>query len=190
MCGAWFCWPTEQPDVPIYPRMCGAWGRATRPSMPNFDLSPRVRGVVSLAVLRKSLNRSIPACAGRGVRVMLRPPSIAIYPRVCGAWGGSVTPSVIASDLSPRVRGVVTDGAGQALGLRSIPACAGRGDWDMGWSELRSIYPRACRAGHGGRPSSCRISIYPRAGGTWWRKSASRRSPQVYPRADGAWRND
>ena len=88
-------------------------------------LSPRVRGNRSVEVLRRHLDRSIPACAGEPASVAGCKKSNAVYPRVCG---GTMKPCVmfsLAHGLSPRVRGNRARLIHGHLRSGSIPACAG-----------------------------------------------------------------
>ena len=106
---------------------------------------------------------SIPACAGeppepavtglqlglsprvRGnIQPMLPPAQLKVYPRVCGGTicAGSLGP--LATGLSPRVRGNPDKEYVSAVGVGSIPACAG--EPRTPWTPLRRepVYPRVC----------------------------------------------
>ena len=75
---------TYDPEVKVYPRVCG--GTITPPPTPPPlpGLSPRVRGNQPAPAEHYQCARSIPACAGEPRR---GPDTIAgreVYPRVCG----------------------------------------------------------------------------------------------------------
>ncbi len=129
----------------VYPRVCGGtwviwWGGGKR-----RGLSPRVRGNRGCRAVVRTISRSIPACAGEPLYIIVRTTATRVYPRVCGGTpcacaaaapapvyprvcGGTRTGDGIRhhrGGLSPRVRG---NQAGPNPGShqeRSIPACAG-----------------------------------------------------------------
>ena len=75
-----------------------------------LGLSPRVRGNQSIPMLTFTQGGSIPACAGEPM-VPARPRnSNGVYPRVCGGTAEKKTQHVVATGLSPRVRGNPSDG--------------------------------------------------------------------------------
>ena len=95
----------------VYPRVCGGTIGWDTPRSPSRGLSPRVRGNLHAAFVRRSGSGSIPACAGEPRRVDMH----GVYPRVCGGTSSHrrVYPRVCGgtlqdqseSGLSPRVRG-------------------------------------------------------------------------------------
>ena len=68
----------------VYPRVCGETCRRGPPRYSEAGLSPRVRGNLNVLEQEASLRGSIPACAGKPVRIGLSRPFSTVYPRVCG----------------------------------------------------------------------------------------------------------
>ena len=109
----------------VYPRVCGGTAEGNPLQTQARGLSPRVRGNRGGSGRVAAKLGAIPACAGEPLIIEHIPPSIMVYPRVCG---GTPTPNpanLPASGLSPRVRGNPLLGVADSQSLRSIPACAG-----------------------------------------------------------------
>ena len=124
--------------------MCGGTIRR-RPGRPaEHGLSPRVRGNPVAPMLRKTMNRSIPACAGEPRRLRRQPPSATVYPRVCGGTSAVRALNDTAPGLSPRVRGNRRAGCWYGMRRRSIPACAGEPTATRSSQCLPKVYPRVC----------------------------------------------
>ena len=102
----------------VYPRECGAtrilrsWNRSA------YGLSPRVRGNPAHCKSKTAPFRSIPASAGQPPCLPTGMSAARVYPRECGATGGTVGKTRQEQGLSPRVRGKAGPG--------SIPASAGQ----------------------------------------------------------------
>ena len=107
-------------------------------------LSPRVRGNHTRLCDERSIERSIPACAGEPLRLPSKTPPAWVYPRVCGGtYEDSITHGMV-DGLSPRVRGNLPyTGGGGAVG-RSIPACAGEPCTVRRLRDTKPVYPRVC----------------------------------------------
>ena len=90
-----------------------------------YGLSPRVRG--NQLIETRSIDRlgSIPACAGEPWAPAWPRRPRWVYPRVCGGTVITAQTDMLDYGLSPRVRGNHDISTAQALGVRSIPACAG-----------------------------------------------------------------
>ena len=158
--------PSTDRKPRVYPRVCGGTRRLLAYLFSAHGLSPRVRGNRRPASRRRSLLRSIPACAGepRG-----RPPPrplAGVYPRVCG--GTRLTPNALNArrGLSPRVRGNRGEPARTLAAVRSIPACAGEPATAPGRTTTSRVYPRVCggtaSSGPGSRPD---VGLSPRVRG-------------------------
>ena len=115
----------ERNQAGVYPRVCGGTIFASQSARFSNGLSPRVRGHPVRPARGRLLLRSIPACAGAptGPHPECHPEPV--YPRVCGGTPLTVTPSVAASGLSPRVRGHLERPHVEHVAVGSIPACAG-----------------------------------------------------------------
>ena len=68
----------------VYPRVCGGNIHLHGPTDWHKGLSPRVRGKRGQTDVKRSGQRSIPACAGETVGVRFALLNISVYPRVCG----------------------------------------------------------------------------------------------------------
>ena len=150
----------------VYPRVCGATRSKSCRFSAQMGLSPRVRGnLVQLADqpahaglsprVRGNLRgfdhgfariRSIPACAGQPIRPKLRPWTVRVYPRVCGATIQRIREKTGEVGLSPRVRGNRLGPRGPAGPQGSIPACAGQPPSRCPRPSLTRVYPRVCGA--------------------------------------------
>ena len=177
--------------------------------MPNFGLSPRVRGNQSKSRKVTEGKRSIPARAGEPK------PSINIffifmvYPRACGGTQNIKKKEDKVHGLSPRVRGNLLPRIFVDKSTGSIPARAGEPSAPTIRSISARVYPRAC----GGTFCACirtasGMGLSPRVRGNPKERHArvvrqgsiparageprpgrrSRRSRKVYPRACGGTR--
>ena len=132
----------------VYPRVCG--GSFTLPARAPAPqgLSPRVRGKLLNPVSPLSLERSIPACAGEALVMLMLFSAVEVYPRVCGGSSFTTLAVICPAGLSPRVRGKRWRLGATRLFQRSIPACAGEA-FRRCWSHhALQVYPRVC----GGSP--------------------------------------
>ena len=112
----------------VYPRVCGGTAASQWRQTRASGLSPRVRGNRLLLLVELVEQRSIPACAGEPVDILLRPYIFEVYPRVCGGTGCALP-----------MPGWTT---------RSIPACAGEPNAKRFAATDGGVYPRVC----GGTP--------------------------------------
>ena len=89
----------------VYPRVCGGTSYSAFPRKPGWGLSPRVRGNRTQRPTGRTLDGSIPACAGEPCgcsRCWCQP---RVYPRVCGGTSNRASDPSAPRGLSPRVRG-------------------------------------------------------------------------------------
>ena len=135
---------TRPTSSQVYPRVCGgtSWQRHGATASPG--LSPRVRGNLSVDKFAKGFDGSIPACAGEPGQPLQELIVLAVYPRVCGGTGRTVSYSRPEGGLSPRVRGNRSLRSCKACVGRSIPACAGEPVQGSRGQLVPSVYPRVC----------------------------------------------
>ena len=124
--------------------MCGGTATSSLPCQYSAGLSPRVRGNPPSGPLVCWRNRTIPACAGEPLTLAIHLAEYGDYPRVCG--GTLLFENAVKGEpgLSPRVRGNPQQGPGAALGLRTIPACAGEPARRVAPRAGGEDYPRVC----------------------------------------------
>ena len=128
----------------VYPRVCGG-SYSSYPGLPlAYGLSPRVRGKQRYRRPPAAGRQSIPACAGEATLPEVPAPSKRVYPRVCGGSWDEKFGNVAHPGLSPRVRGKRADCPGRAVGVGSIPACAGEAALSGGCRWGSVVYPRVC----------------------------------------------
>ena len=112
----------------VYPRVCGGT-RLQALQRPNPQgLSPRVRGNPGREGGWDGWQGSIPACAGEPFPARSLPPSMRVYPRVCGGTRKSSMTKLYLVGLSPRVRGNLERSTQELFvhaKVGSIPACRG-----------------------------------------------------------------
>jgi len=130
----------------VYPRVCGATCPVLVPSPAAPGLSPRLRGHLQHLRSDQAHRGSIPASAGPPLRIVDRPHSLGVYPRVCGATI-HLPPSVMSvPGLSPRLRGHHPDHLRELLHGGSIPASAGPPAALAARRLAIWVYPRVCGA--------------------------------------------
>ena len=132
----------------VYPRVCGGTLKRTCSGQARRGLSPRVRGNPSTPASRRRDTRSIPACAGEPQPDLQTGELHTVYPRVCGGTAFGFLVITWPGGLSPRVRGNLERKSVSCRSRRSIPACAGEPDFQLGEIEGGQVYPRVC----GGTP--------------------------------------
>ena len=133
-----------QPDIGVYPRVCGGTESSKPAPHPPPGLSPRVRGNRGAPTARGGWRRSIPACAGEPRLQRGRPGVQRVYPRVCGGTNCGMRWGRCRMGLSPRVRGNRGSLAEKICSAGSIPACAGE-PCPFCPPELPTrVYPRVC----------------------------------------------
>ena len=113
-------------SVGVDPRVCGETKSSQVGVTESAGRSPRVRGNPSSCRGIFPSSRSIPACAGKPQAETGYPRDRAVDPRVCGETFDYVKDPERAKGRSPRVRGNQLGLGQHQLGLRSIPACAGK----------------------------------------------------------------
>ena len=128
----------------VYPRVCGGTVVEADDDNAAQGLSPRVRGNHLKFSGVTQPDRSIPACAGEPRPASISPAASQVYPRVCGGTPASRRQPAPGLGLSPRVRGNQGDGPACLLRPRSIPACAGEPDAQVGCWVAGRVYPRVC----------------------------------------------
>ena len=69
--------------------------------------SPRVRGILNLAVGVMVFIRFIPACAGNTISAVVVIVGSAVHPRVCGEYPEGIFVCPLPLGSSPRVRGIL-----------------------------------------------------------------------------------
>ena len=89
----------------VYPRVCGGTSIVVSPIGRAGGLSPRVRGNPCTPLRFRSIQRSIPACAGEPHHADDPRIPAAVYPRVCGGTSRHPRRRRSPRGLSPRVRG-------------------------------------------------------------------------------------
>ena len=128
----------------IQPRVCGDYRTTMLSATPWLDTTPRVRGLPSSTVSRLYAVRYNPACAGTTRAChparCLQP----IQPRVCGDYIIAKLFYDIASDTTPRVRGLRGAMSHRLLRCRYNPACAGTTDRRRPLLDALMIQPRVC----------------------------------------------
>ena len=100
--------------------------------------SPLARGSRPLVDIRRSLSRSIPACAGEPSRGGFRSCRETVDPRLRGGAAQALPGRCDRRGRSPLARGSHWGGGQKAVGYRSIPACAG----EPGFFCLSDLWPR------------------------------------------------
>ena len=138
----------------VYPRVCGGTAGQFGVRRAGNGLSPRVRGNPDARPAGGYPLGSIPACAGEpsrwtGIRRRGR-----VYPRVCGGTDKIPLAHHLDKGLSPRVRGNPPRTMKELISRRSIPACAGEPQPDVGRRQCHPVYPRVC----GGTPRTLRTA--------------------------------
>ena len=128
----------------VYPRVCGGTGLALLGLSLLGGLSPRVRGNRACRRTADRCERSIPACAGEPADGQAVDRSDEVYPRVCGGTARPAASAALRAGLSPRVRGNRAVSVRQAVGARSIPACAGEPRSRRSCRAAPTVYPRVC----------------------------------------------
>ena len=140
----------RRPPCPeVYPRVCGGTAASGGGVSECPGLSPRVRGNPPESAPPAPSARSIPACAGEPLSLVMGDYIPPVYPRVCGGTSVRCGNAPTAAGLSPRVRGNRRSARGKGCCPWSIPACAGEPDSHFGPLAGRRVYPRVC----GGTPS-------------------------------------
>ena len=126
----------------VYPRVGGETAiEAIRQPRPT-GLSPRGRGNPFTSDPEQTVERSIPAWAGKPRSRGAMATSSPVYPRVGGETSSRLTSTVDSYGLSPRGRGNPTRTAAALRQTRSIPAWAGKPPAECGGRTGTGVYPR------------------------------------------------
>ena len=131
-------------SVQIQPRVCGDYQLTFFSCSATIDTTPRVRGLLRVAGVRKVIYRYNPACAGTTPAHPSAPSPASIQPRVCGDYGCGSTTDARPADTTPRVRGLRRDSYRVGSRLRYTPACAGTTYVLPCPKRGRPIQPRVC----------------------------------------------
>ena len=129
---------------PVHPRVCGERDVVILDGVRHVGSSPRVRGTLQEPGQRRPVPRFIPACAGNagnGGGAVMR---ATVHPRVCGERSSPLRVTRRPGGSSPRVRGTPLRHAGEARGLRFIPACAGNARSRSRKAACSAVHPRVC----------------------------------------------
>ena len=92
---------------------------------PTYGSSPRARGTRRLALLRRILNRFIPAGAGNTSMRLRSSLTCSVHPRGRGEHEHLLTGGIDAAGSSPRARGTRVNFRQKSPQPRFIPAGAG-----------------------------------------------------------------
>ena len=110
----------------------------------RVDTTPRVRGLLKSALIRRRSRRYNPACAGTTAGCPHCSSRFWIQPRVCGDYPPSRIRSRAGIDTTPRVRGLQSAFDIDILAHRYNPACAGTTQLENEFGINKSIQPRVC----------------------------------------------
>ncbi len=128
----------------VHPRVCGERSVKVSTELGDNGSSPRVRGTREFSIIRRSLDRFIPACAGNAHFLLYPTAPQSVHPRVCGERYNHPLPAGLTSGSSPRVRGTPRCRNSCPPARRFIPACAGNA---MARDMMRippAVHPRVC----------------------------------------------
>ena len=168
--------------IRVYPRVCGGTQIYSPSCRHVHGLSPRVRGNLDNALAGILNGRSIPACAGEPIPLLILAFTPSVYPRVCGGTYCAPQSGHSRFGLSPRVRGNLRRKAKTSWCQRSIPACAGEPIKYASKKQAFKVYPRVC-GGTTGIGSSKRrpMGLSPRVRGnrslSWRQRNQTRSIP-------------
>ena len=120
-----------------HPRVCGEKTPAATDNYFNVGSPPRVRGKVAFTALNATTDGITPACAGKSfwpVQQRRKSGEKLGGGGVCRSWLGS----------PPHVRGkaIVSSWFSSAIGI--TPACAGKRNGDIDYTEVKKDHPRMC----------------------------------------------
>jgi len=144
--------------------------------------SPRTRGTLSFADLRRPRRRFIPAHAGNTASLLAASRPAAVHPRARGEHRLELGELKLSGGSSPRTRGTPLGVLGTHTGVRFIPAHAGNtGPWYYGGSD-NTVHPRARGEHSSARKRSRTIAgSSPRTRGTQISPSRSRSRIRFIP---------
>ena len=136
-------WGTKSASA-AHPRACGENPSAVGFGSSALGSSPRVRGKQCGGRSWSRCIGLIPARAGKTNGRTAAARSGPAHPRACGENTGTSTCCTAAVGSSPRVRGKRYVLQGSAMGLRLIPARAGKTGLGPGRPRAPTAHPRAC----------------------------------------------
>ena len=143
---AWAGKPPKYATMPwcqeVYPRVGGETNNIFTKLVPSKGLSPRGRGNQTQTLIMPAATRSIPAWAGKPQVVHDMLSCLRVYPRVGGETAHRDAHPVCRGGLSPRGRGNLHLRLLVRTPLRSIPAWAGKPQYDARRTQLHRVYPR------------------------------------------------
>ena len=109
--------------------MCGEAEDRHTVDTPVEGPCPRVRGSLDLHIGELVARGSIPACAGKPPDNAFDNRIARVHPRVCGEALAPDGDADVDPGPSPRVRGSPTSAMASSMISGSIPACAGKPQW-------------------------------------------------------------
>ena len=127
-----------------HPRVCG---ENIYPSLKAYTArgsSPRMRGKLSTWVFVRLIHGLIPAYAGKTSGVTVDRDNAEAHPRVCGENALPTSANFEATGSSPRMRGKLVLGLGNAIKDRLIPAYAGKTLSTSPRISRPRAHPRVC----------------------------------------------
>ena len=132
----------------VYPRGCGGTRDELGGPRRTAGLSPRVRGNRGRTSGSSARAGSIPAGAGEPTASARHGGRSRVYPRGCGGTASGSRLDVLATGLSPRVRGNLRAAMARPPSTRSIPAGAGEPSSCRTPRSRGRVYPRGCGGTH------------------------------------------
>ncbi len=127
-----------------HPRACGEHSSLEGIAVLSLGSSPRMRGARAGYGRLQVVNGLIPAHAGSTRGDMVHDRLDGAHPRACGEHDAVIPKIWVEVGSSPRMRGALADGHGEALGARLIPAHAGSTLRPQAFSLQVWAHPRAC----------------------------------------------
>ena len=170
----------------VYPRTRGETRPPTLLTLSFLGLSPHARGNLQLTKGTISLFRSIPARAGKPMRIVTESRLSWVYPRTRGETSAAFAPTRCHSGLSPHARGNPRRRAADAGRNRSIPARAGKPWCRPSENRPYRVYPRT--RGETPRPRrawSRHKGLSPHARGNLCRRTRWRKTGRSIPARAG-----
>ena len=127
-----------------HPRVCGEKPMQLSSTSAPSGSPPRVRGKGSCGQLTRLLIRITPACAGKSNRNCNCTSRFEDHPRVCGEKFLNPLLYLWLLGSPPRVRGKADVRRRGAYTYRITPACAGKREKLLFFSEKNKDHPRVC----------------------------------------------
>ena len=124
--------------------MCGENIRPIQVSSVRLGSPPRVRGKPNCYGWLKCIKRITPACAGKTLTTVPRPPRQQDHPRVCGENEVYIGRLKALRGSPPRVRGKPLTSSKKSTLSRITPACAGKTGLTLFAPASSQDHPRVC----------------------------------------------